>query len=392
MRCVFAFLLFAVLVSVPLTSPNAQDPTSADIRTAQEQLKTLGYYPGLVDGIMGPQTKEAIKEFEQDQGLEVDGEYDIFVKIQLAIAIKEHQRKNTPEGRAREAHKQKLQSMPIDEIETLVQSSSKEDAQEIFELLGERAERLSADVVYEVLGIGPLGGKLASVALKGLYYPGSETGARQFQKDIGAEPTGELTIGQLKELQRRYARFKDTEIHVGGFGDQVTIYRGTGYVSAEGTWVIEGDDDIAFPVNKSKIVCRKYASECLLVQADVMIPSVGKSDDSYMLSVDYDFYDVVSWNQNEVIAQDSGDCRVTTLTINSNSNEIYEITRNNETESCQQGFNLPSLETPRIARMVPGYETVDKWWDERRDKVSEFANPRFIDEMKEAFEALRAEE
>jgi hypothetical protein len=43
------------------------------VRIAQEHLKNLGYYTGNVDGIMGPQTKTAIKKFQHDQSLIVDG-------------------------------------------------------------------------------------------------------------------------------------------------------------------------------------------------------------------------------------------------------------------------------------------------------------------------------
>jgi hypothetical protein len=40
---------------------------------AQEHLKNLGYYEGKVDGIMGRQTREAIRNFQKDQSLKADG-------------------------------------------------------------------------------------------------------------------------------------------------------------------------------------------------------------------------------------------------------------------------------------------------------------------------------
>ncbi len=39
----------------------------------QEALKNAGYYDGNVDGKIGPKTKAAIKEFQADNGLTVDG-------------------------------------------------------------------------------------------------------------------------------------------------------------------------------------------------------------------------------------------------------------------------------------------------------------------------------
>ncbi|GEM_PF-652543 len=43
------------------------------VRIAQEHLAHLGYYTGKIDGIMGPATREAIKNFQREHGLKPDG-------------------------------------------------------------------------------------------------------------------------------------------------------------------------------------------------------------------------------------------------------------------------------------------------------------------------------
>ena len=44
-----------------------------DVRTVQEGLARLGYSPGPVDGVLGAQTREAIRRFEQDRNLTPTG-------------------------------------------------------------------------------------------------------------------------------------------------------------------------------------------------------------------------------------------------------------------------------------------------------------------------------
>lgn len=46
---------------------------NTDVRTVQNKLAALGYDPGPADGIPGPRTFQAVRQFQQNQGLEVDG-------------------------------------------------------------------------------------------------------------------------------------------------------------------------------------------------------------------------------------------------------------------------------------------------------------------------------
>ncbi len=48
----------------------------ADVKSVQEALKEKGHDPGPADGIMGPKTQAAIKEFQQAQGLKATGTLD----------------------------------------------------------------------------------------------------------------------------------------------------------------------------------------------------------------------------------------------------------------------------------------------------------------------------
>ncbi|MDD5019775.1 MAG: peptidoglycan-binding domain-containing protein [Candidatus Omnitrophica bacterium] len=64
-------------VEVPVPVP--QDPPAAvfgddpDEKAIQTALKNLGLYAGSIDGKVGPRTREAIREFQRQNGLVVDG-------------------------------------------------------------------------------------------------------------------------------------------------------------------------------------------------------------------------------------------------------------------------------------------------------------------------------
>ncbi len=52
------------------TSPTSIKMTPKGI---QQALKNAGYYEGAIDGKIGPMTQKAVKEFQADNGLKVDG-------------------------------------------------------------------------------------------------------------------------------------------------------------------------------------------------------------------------------------------------------------------------------------------------------------------------------
>lgn len=61
--------------------------STADVKAYQTDLKALGYYAGNIDGIAGLQTQTAVKRFQTDQGLVVDGKVGPATRSALARAI-----------------------------------------------------------------------------------------------------------------------------------------------------------------------------------------------------------------------------------------------------------------------------------------------------------------
>ena len=63
---------------------NEEDKFSQEIYDAQTQLKALGLYTSTVDGINGPGTKRAVKEFQRKSGLSQDGVLGPLTKAALS--------------------------------------------------------------------------------------------------------------------------------------------------------------------------------------------------------------------------------------------------------------------------------------------------------------------
>lgn len=60
----------------PKPAQPAPPPAPMTLREAQQRLAALGYRPGAADGKTGPRTREALKSFQQDQGLPPSGVLD----------------------------------------------------------------------------------------------------------------------------------------------------------------------------------------------------------------------------------------------------------------------------------------------------------------------------
>jgi peptidoglycan hydrolase-like protein with peptidoglycan-binding domain len=59
----------------PVTSVPGPKPAS-DVLAAQQRLKDRGYYAGPVDGVMGPDTEAAVRAYQRDRRLTVNGQLD----------------------------------------------------------------------------------------------------------------------------------------------------------------------------------------------------------------------------------------------------------------------------------------------------------------------------
>lgn len=73
MRRFGLFALVLALVMLLAAPADAARRGNAATRDVQEKLTLLGYEPGPVDGLMGPKTRAAVRQFQTDAEIKVDG-------------------------------------------------------------------------------------------------------------------------------------------------------------------------------------------------------------------------------------------------------------------------------------------------------------------------------
>jgi peptidoglycan hydrolase-like protein with peptidoglycan-binding domain len=91
-RVVFIFMATAVLSLMPLAfgvnfSEEKLAPVNQDnIKKLQETLRDKGYYSGQVDGVLGPQTRAGIRQYQKSENLPVTGHLDGETSGKLGVA------------------------------------------------------------------------------------------------------------------------------------------------------------------------------------------------------------------------------------------------------------------------------------------------------------------
>ena len=72
--------------SIDVPKPSPQNLSMMVVRV-QAALMRLGYYNGDIDGLLGPETRSAITEFQKAKGLRPTGRMDINTLTKLGIAM-----------------------------------------------------------------------------------------------------------------------------------------------------------------------------------------------------------------------------------------------------------------------------------------------------------------
>ena len=80
----------STLGQTPTSGRAASSAISAgadEVKQAQQKLKSEGLYNGQIDGIAGPETKQALEKFQQQNGLQQTGELDQQTLSKMNVAV-----------------------------------------------------------------------------------------------------------------------------------------------------------------------------------------------------------------------------------------------------------------------------------------------------------------
>lgn len=190
----------------------------------------------------------------------------------------------------------------------------------------------------------------------------------QFQHDVGEPETGVLSVAQMDTLTKRSDAIKIADVNVtlpltDNDGPEIIVTEDL--VSAKGTFIIEGDKP-AYPLNIASFDCDRKSGYCN--QSNVDINADGSI---YYVNTFQTSLPILSWNEEEIVANGEGMCATSTLTINVRAKEVYVITRNNG-QSCAP--MMAPLAKPQISKLVSGFNVSQDYFAKKRKEADGYRN------------------
>lgn len=242
------------------------------------------------------------------------------------------------------------------------------------------------------LATSPAGDLVMQANLNSLMYDGFadyDGAKRAFQEDLGEEPTGTLTVWQIHSLGYRASRVNMTSVSFFPFDFGGTMTENWAFV--KGTVEII-EEKIAYPINHVDIECSRNEGTCEYRQIALTLPDENSWVQSYHVGeIADDTYRITRWEGQliDAVPLNNSACRTTQLSLNFETQEFFEIARNNTAGDCETmlGVTLPRLEKPRVSRIVDGREIISAEFK----AISEETFTFFSSSFRSRVEALIAE-
>ena len=166
---------------------------NARVKEAQEILKDVGFEPGPIDGVMGGQTRSAIKAFQKAKSLKPTGKIDSITL--LALNREKEAPKNFKQDDTEKLLQLHLQEIPKD-------TRSKEELQKIMEPQNkEMKEGIPEDKTRQIQFALKKAGFYKGV-IDGKIGPQTRRAIREFQKARGLKADGVVGQKTWEELRK----------------------------------------------------------------------------------------------------------------------------------------------------------------------------------------------
>jgi hypothetical protein len=236
------------------------------------------------------------------------------------------------------------------------------------------------------LAVSPAGNLIMQANLNSLMYNGLadfESAQRAFQADLGELPSGTLTVWQIHTLGYRASRVNMTSVSFFPFDFGGTMSGDWAFV--KGTLEII-DEKIAYPVNHVDIECGRASGTCEYRQIALTLPDENSWVQSYHVGeIADEVYQITRWDGQSIdaVPMNSTGCRINQLSLNFETQEFFEIARNNTSGDCETmlGVTIPRLEKPRVSRIVDGQQIINAEFNAISKETFTFFSSAFRDKV-----------
>jgi hypothetical protein len=179
------------------------------------------------------------------------------------------------------------------------------------------------------------------------------------QKQMGAQPTGSLTVAQFNRLSDAADNIDGP---VTGMPSKMVFMQTGDVVAASGT---ETGDDIADPINEVRILCYKSRGMCEMYD-------VSYDPDRRFLFLGLPTeYEIDTWLANRVTAKLSALCATSLMTIDIKGGAVEIVTVPQPDSTHCPG----KRESPRVWKLVDGFSVAWKMGQQKREEARALMYP-----------------
>jgi hypothetical protein len=203
---------------------------------------------------------------------------------------------------------------------------------------------------------------------------------KKYQKDLGNQVTGSLTMQELSDLSEASALFSMRRVI---FKTPFFLHIDNQHAQAAGSWVFLNDTH-AFPIHSSRIECQKQTKKC--VETRIELRPIGEAD---YISIDEYYYDIKKWDDNEIIAEDYVNDRSfnSLLIFNKSADEVKHI---NSINNKNSNFfkNHPEFLNigTKISKLSDSLDVAVQHYDILDKKMESLTNPEYNALLKNLFD------